>query len=244
MDKKLIEEFNFPSLSILLSVAARLIPAASYDRVEKIGESVKAATELRQMCLNIKLSALDANKHIINQPIKAIDSSLNVNNYFVKEFGREPILTLGIAPYESLYSQVTSRESRVSDSVQVGTSSASIASSSISTTGSLGPLAFFINPLGALASGISAIFKIFSPTENAPNQISYQSASNEFGWIWRQQEGFGIEGIHHCMALLRTHKSVRYILAEVELITDWKRFGAWMKQIDFIIPVVSYEGQD
>jgi len=105
----------------------------------------------------------------------------------------------------------------------------------------MGKFANIFNPLGALASGISAIFKIFTPTDNAPNQISYQSSSNEFGWIWRQQEGYGIEGIHNCMALLRTHKSVKYILAEVELITDWKRFGAWMKQVDYIIPVVGNE---
>jgi tRNA G18 (ribose-2'-O)-methylase SpoU len=64
------------------------------------------------------------------------------------------------------------------------------------------------------------------------------TSDNEFGWIWRQQQNYGIEGIHHCQALLRTHKTVKYILAEVELITDWKRFGAWMKQIDCIVPVV------
>jgi hypothetical protein len=63
----------------------------------------------------------------------------------------------------------------------------------------------------------------------------------EFGWIWREQEGFGIEGIHQCMALLRTHKSIKFILVHVELITDWKKFGAWIKKIDYIVPVVQYD---
>jgi len=91
MDQKLGEEFNFPSLSILVSVAARLIPASSYEGVEKIEGSVKSVTELRQMCLNIRLSALYSDKMIISQALKAIDPSLNANNYFVKEFGKEPL---------------------------------------------------------------------------------------------------------------------------------------------------------
>lgn len=241
MDQRLIEEFNFPSLYFLVSVAARLIPESSYKNVERIGNSLKILTELRQLCLNVKISALDANKYVISQPIRATRSSLNANNYFVNEFGKEPVLTLGIAPYETMYAQTMSQESKISDGIGTAAATANIASSFLNPDGSLGKLASFFNPLGVLASGISAIFAIFSPTKNAPNQIAYQSAPNEFGWIWRQQEGYGVEGIHNCMALLRTHKSVKYILAEVELITDWKRFGAWLKRIDYIIPVVSNE---
>ena len=46
-------------------------------------------------------------------------------------------------------------------------------------------------------------------------------------------------GVSSPSGLLWTYESINYILAEVELITDWKRFGAWVKKIDYIIPVAS-----
>jgi hypothetical protein len=99
-------------------------------------------------------------------------------------------------------------------------------------------VATFLNPIGAFASGVTAIFDIFSPSKNLPTQLSYLESESEFGWIWREKEREGIEGIYHCMALLRTHKSIKYIGVYVDLITDWKRFGAWIKKIDFLVPVV------
>jgi len=230
INQRLIGDFNFPSLNILLSVAARIVPDATSEDSGRVDGKVRTLTELQQMCLHVKLSGLNAEKAVIGQSVSELKGAA------LKEFGREPLLTLGIAPYESSYSVGESQESKISGSVD----------STMMRTGSLGmaPLgigtvACYINPFGIIASGISAIFKIFSPTKNLPNQISYQSSATEFGWIWRAQQGYGIEGIHRCMALLRTHKSIKYILAEVELITDWKRFGAWVKKIDYIIPVAS-----
>jgi hypothetical protein len=232
INQKLISDFNFPSLNILLSVAARVVPDAVIDDTGRVDGKLRTLTELSQMCLHVKISGLNENKAVIGQTISEL------RNPSLKEFGKEPVMTLGIAPYESSYSLGESQESKISGSMD----------STVMRTGGLGmaPLgigtvACYINPFGIIASGISAIFKIFSPTKNLPNQISYQSSATEFGWIWRAQQGYGIEGIYRCMALLRTHRSVKYILAKVELITDWKRFGAWVKNIDYIIPVASAE---
>jgi hypothetical protein len=230
INQRLVNEFNFPSLNILLSVAARVVPDAVIDNTGRVDGKLRTVTELAQMCLHFKITGLNENKAIIGQTISSLKGS------GIREFGTEPILTLGITPYESSYSVGESQESKISASID----------NTVMTSGALGmaPLgigtvACYANPFGILASGISAIFKIFSPTKNLPNQISYQSSATEFGWIWRAQQGYGIEGIYRCMALLRTHQSVKYILAEVELITDWKRFGAWVKKIDYIVPVAS-----
>jgi len=239
LDQKLAEEFNFPSLDITVSVAARILPEGIFQDSAKFEGNMKALTELRQMCLNLKLSPLGANKTVISQPIRAVYSALNEKTRFLREFGKEPVMTLGILPFESSYTMGESSASKVSGSLQNPEGRIGL-SGSLEALGA-GAVTPILNPFGTLISGISAVFKIFSPTKNLPNQISYMTADNEFGWIWRQQQNYGIEGIHHCQALLRTHKTVKFILAEVELITDWKRFGAWMKQIDCVIPVV--EGQ-
>lgn len=239
LNQKLAEEFNFPSLDITVSVAARFLPEGIFQDSAKFEGSTKPLTELRQMCLNIKLSALDANKYVITQPIKAIYPALNEKTPFIREFGKEPIMTLGILPFESSYTMGESTQSKVSGSLQNPEGRVGL-SQSLEAVG-LGAVTPILNPFGTLISGVSAVFKIFSPTKNLPNEISYMTSDNEFGWIWRQQQNYGIEGIHHCQVLLRSHKTVKFILAEVELITDWKRFGAWMKQIDCIVPVV--EGQ-
>lgn len=245
MDRAYVGEFNFPSLYITISVAARLVPALEDLEVGRMEGALKFHTELKQMCVNLRVSALDDNKNTIVQAVKATQVELNANDVFLREFGKEPLLTLGIAPYESMFAQVFSQQSKFSDSAQVASSTASSVTGSLSRTldlsDTLETVASFVNPLGTLVSGVSAIFKILTPIDNSPNQISYMSSPNEFGWIWRQAQGYGIEGIHNCMALIRTHKSVKYILAEVELITDWKRFGAWVKKIDYIVPIVGAE---
>lgn len=230
VNQRYIQEFNFPSLNILLSVAARMLPDVTPEDTGKVEGKVRALTELLQMCLHVKLEGLNDSRMAISQPV------FEKRAQTVREFGNEPLLTLGITPYETSYSVGESQESKISNSME----NTAIKNAQLSMIPSgFGSTACFLNPFGIIASGVSAIFRIFSPTKNLPNQISYQSSANEFGWIWRAQQGFGIEGIHRCTALLRTHKSVKYIHAEVELITDWKRFGAWVKKIDYILPVAS-----
>jgi len=239
LEQNLVNEFNFPSISILLSVAAKVITDYSSQGSGKVGDKLKTMTELRQMNLNVRLAGLDANRNIITQLEKPLSSDFVNMAYFIREFGREPLLTLGINPSESSYSPGQSQAAKMLDAMMVSRDMGNFLE--FSNFLNLGQIASFLNPLGTLVSGVTAIFRIFSPTQNLPNQISYMSSPNEFGWIWREQEGFGIEGIHQCMALLRTHKTIKSILVHVELITDWKKFGAWIKKIDYIVPVVQYE---
>ena len=84
---------------------------------------------------------------------------------------------------------------------------------------------------------MTAVFRTFFPAKDHISQIAYMSSPTAFGWIWREAEGSPIEGIHRCMTLLRTHREVKYLMVKVELITDWKRFGAWVKTYKYIIPV-------
>jgi hypothetical protein len=239
IDQNLVREFNFPSISIIVSVAAKVITDQRYQGSGKVGDKLKTVTELRQMNLNVKLVGLDENRNVISQLEKPMSSEfINIDN-FVREFGREPLLTLGINPSESSYSQGRSQASKMFEAMMASRDMGNFLE--YSNFLNLGQIASFLNPLGTLVSGVTAIFRIFSPTQNLPNQISYLSSPLEFGWIWREQDGFGIEGIHRCMALMRTHKTIKYILVHVELITDWKKFGAWMKKIDYIVPVVPHE---
>ncbi len=239
MEQNLVNEFNFPSISIMVSVAAKVITKYTNQSSGKVGDKLKVMTELRQMNLNIRLSGLDANRNVISQLEGPLSLELVNSDYFVREFGREPLLTLGINPSESSYSPGQSQSAKMLDAMMVSRDMGNFLE--FSNFLNLGQIASFLNPLGTLVSGVTAIFRIFSPTKNLPNQISYLTSPTEFGWIWREQEGFGIEGIHQCMALMRTHKSIKNILVRVELITDWKKFGAWIKKIDYIVPVVQYE---
>jgi len=239
MEQNLVNEFNFPSISIMLSVAAKVITDYKYQSSGKVGDKLETMTELRQMNLNIRLAGLDENRNVITQLEKPLSSEFINTDQFIREFGREPLLTLGINPSESSYSPGQSQSAKMLDAMMVSRDMGNFLE--FSNFLNLGQIASFLNPFGTLLSGVTAIFRIFSPTKNLPNQISYLSSPTEFGWIWREQEGFGIEGIHQCMALIRTHRSIKKILVQVELITDWKKFGAWIKRINYIVPVVQYE---
>ena len=233
LNKNLSQEFNFPSLFITISNASRIL----IDEIEpsgRIGSSMKAATALKQLSMNIKLTPLDGNQQPMVKIKKFMVAEIGNSIRYIQEFGKEPLLILGIEPSESLFANQQSLSSKVSDSIY----GAVDASRNLSEGGTF---ASVLNPIGTLATGISTIFRIFCPTQNLPNQISYISSPQEFGWIWREHENYGVEGIHLSAALLRVHKSVKYILVQVELMADWKRFGAWLTPTDFIIPINSGE---
>lgn len=241
INEKLIDEFYFPSLNITVSAASRIVTEdAQYKISGKIEDKMRPLTALRQMNINVRLTALDADKSVIKDPVKPINADLKDSSDFVREFGKEPLLTLQIAPYETASLQ---GQPQPQDRWTQGITTATNAAPALSGIG-LGLVATFLNPLGKLAGGVAAVFNIACPTKNLPSQVSYQSSASEFGWIWREQENSNIEGIYRCMALLRTHKSVKYIRAEVELITDWKKFGAWVKQMEFIVPVIPGDPKD
>ena len=236
LNKELIQEFNFPTLYFSVSAAAKLITDDVAESTGRIVGNVKTLTELRQMWLNIILTPLDENYEPIINVKKSYIPEFSKTSLFVQELGKEPLLTLGIAPFESFFSSGPSLASKFGEAISSG--SDSISSMQNSPSGNLGSLACIINPLGAVAKGISAVFRIFCPTKNLPTQVSYISSASEFGWIWREAENVGIEGIHSCAALLRTHKSVKNVLVQAELVTDWKKLGAWMKEVDYYIPVI------
>jgi hypothetical protein len=125
------------------------------------------------------------------------------------------VLVLTIAPEDVAFAQNAS-SSRVAE-IETGVQFASQ----------------FMGPLGGLVSAFQSSHK----GPHHPTQIAYQSSDNEFGWTWYQSPDAPIEGLHRCAALLEVPGKVAYVHIAVDLITDWRRFGAWKKSFEFEIPV-------
>ena len=128
-----------------------------------------------------------------------------------------PLLVLTIAPEEVAFAQNNSPD-KVAE-IETGVQFASQ----------------FMGPLGGLVSAFQSSHK----APRAPTQIAYQSSDNEFGWTWYQSPDTPIEGLHRCGALLEVPANVAFLHIAVDLITDWRRFGAWKKSFDFRVPVAS-----
>jgi hypothetical protein len=94
----------------------------------------------------------------------------------------------------------------------------------------------YLNFISGL-SFLSLIEKLAVPVQL--EEIAYQSSDNEFGWTWYQSADAPIEGLHRCAALLEIPAKVAYLRVAVDLITDWRRFGAWKKLFDFQVPVTA-----
>jgi hypothetical protein len=108
------------------------------------------------------------------------------------------------------------------------------------TLGSVLAQAYAPNVLGALGARAVSILGQFHNSGlklTAPTQVSYLSASTEFGWTWYEHEDKSIEGIHRTAVLIQAAPNVRYVRAYIELITDWKFHGTWMKPFDVIVDV-------
>ena len=102
--------------------------------------------------------------------------------------------------------------------------------------------AYAPNVLGALGARATSIVSSFHNSGlklTAPTQVSYLSASTEFGWTWYEHADKSIEGIHRTAALIQASPKVRYVRAHIELITDWKYHGTWMKPFDVVVDVGS-----
>jgi hypothetical protein len=91
--------------------------------------------------------------------------------------------------------------------------------------------------LGPRAAAVATHFHNSGLRLTAPTQVSYLSASSEFGWTWYEHAKQSIEGIHRTAALLQLSPNVRYVQAHIELITDWKYHGTWMKPFDVVVDV-------
>jgi hypothetical protein len=94
--------------------------------------------------------------------------------------------------------------------------------------------------LGMTAAGrfgpvVGRFAKIFHhPT--APTQVSYVSDRNEFGWTWYEHsDTTTLEGLHRAAVLLETHPRVRFLLVQIQLITDWGHHGAWRREFESVI---------
>lgn len=146
--------------------------------------------------------------------IEALDSS---RNSFKSTDKTPPLLVVTIAPEDVAFAQ-NSGPSKAAE-IETGVEFASR----------------FMGPLGGLVSTFQSTHK--GPRN--PTQIAYQSSDNEFGWTWYQAADAPIEGLHRCAALLEVPAKVTYLRVAVDLITDWRRFGAWKKSFDFQVPVTA-----
>jgi hypothetical protein len=227
-DPRALRDYSFPSLNFAFSAAAKIMP----DDVEpgKLDGKISSGAELLKLNANVRIRGLDANKKPLASPrrtsataekepeIKATqDSNVEEDPYLV---------VLGISPVES---QFVSGESNLSKGLDAVSNLSNVNLFTRFMGGVLG------NPI----SGLTAIFKNFIPRKDSPTQVAYFCSEEEFGWRWQHVENLstGIEGIHQASAFMRTRKELRYLQVHVDLITDWRRFGAWVKGFDYIIAV-------
>ncbi len=134
-------------------------------------------------------------------------------------FGDDPIIALSIFPSDTSYGQ--SKKPGIAQR----------------TADKVDAMAQHLGPIGGIAGSVTAVFRTLFPAKDHINQIAYMDSVNEFGWIWRESEGSPIEGIHKCMVMLRAHKGVKFLKVRVKIVTDWKRFGAWVKTYHYTIPI-------
>jgi len=207
--KALEKQLAFPSINFTLSVAAKLIVAGSSSEGKLKGKA-RTATELRQMSLQIEIVGLDAKRKPVPK-LRSYNSTL----------GDKPVMVLSILP-----SETQTRTSKTAGDVGRASFKAD-------------EVAQHLGPVGIIASKVTAVFRAFFPARDHLSQVAYMKSRNSFGWIWRQGEQNPIEGIHRCMALLCTRDDVKFLRVQVNVITDWRRFGAWTKSYRYLIPVTA-----
>ena len=214
-------EFRFPSLSFMFSAAAKLMTDDLVEPGKMEGKWLSDA-ELRKLHVNVKVRGLDANKKPMMAPRRPSfpgDRELELRSkQDTSEYEENPyVAVLALTPSESQFRTSEGAVSKEMTSIDI--------------------FSRFMGPYGGVVSGVTALFKNWFRTKDSPTQVAYMSADDEFGWSWRDAEQFGIEGIHQCSAALRTRKEVKYLNVHLDFITDWRRFGAWMKTYDYIIAV-------
>ena len=214
-------EFRFPSLSFMFSAAAKLMTDDLVEPGKMEGKWLSDA-ELRKLHVNVKVRGLDANKKPMMAPRRPSfpgDRELELRSkQDTSEYEENPyIAVLALTPSESQFRTSEATVSKEMTSIDI--------------------FSRFMGPYGGVVSGVTALFKNWFRTKDSPTQVAYMSADDEVGWSWRDAEQFGIEGIHQCAAALRTRKEVKYLHVHLDFITEWRRFGAWMKAYDYIIAV-------
>jgi hypothetical protein len=218
METKAAQQFNFPSINFVFSAAAKMIT----DNLEpgKYDGKGDTHTELRKLHVNIRVRGLDVNKRplILSKAQAALvekEPQITIPEQIVPEESTY-VLVLGISPTESQYkTDITATSKGTEPLVSIFDS--------------------FLSPMRGLATGVTTVFKNFVGRKDTPTQIAYMSSENEFGWVWRDTQDFGIEGLHQCSAFFRVRKEVAHLQVHIDFIADWRRFGAWVKPADYLV---------
>lgn len=221
LERTIVEQYAFPSLAFTISAAARIITEEELDSGDN-SPDVGRRTELQKMNAHVRIVALDASKRpLALVPVTPAARATEASQKSVVDVEKQSVVVLAIYPSESVYRTGVSDVTKAMDSVSLFTR--------------------YMGPIEGVVSGVTAAFRGFFPTKDTPNQIAYQSGDTEFGWTWQDSEQFGIEGIHQCAAMLRVRKEVKYLQVHVDMVTEWRRFGAWMKPVDFVMPLATPE---
>lgn len=196
------------SLSVQFPTLHFVISAASRIQSE-VGEA-ELGNHLRRLNAHVQLTPLDSARNPI------ADASA------IEVLGVQPNSIAGAPPSE------------------VASDSAAVKQQGKVNVLSLATRVFAPGMLGFLGPRVASVATHFHNSGlrlTAPTQVSYLSASTEFGWTWYEHDAQSIEGIHRTAALLQLSPAVRYVNVHIELITDWKYHGTWMKPFDVVVDV-------
>ncbi len=216
---KAAEEFSFPSVNFIFSAAAKLLTDDLTEPGRMDGKWISEA-ELRKLHVNVRVRGLDANRKPLPAARRAPVSGEREPEMRSRQETEEDtpyVAVLALTPSESQFRTAESGVSRQMTSIDI--------------------VSRFMGPFAGTTTGVTALFKNWFRTKDTPTQVAYLSSDEEFGWSWRDAENFGIEGIHQCSAALRTRKEVKFLQVHLDLITEWRRFGAWMRAYDQVLQV-------
>jgi hypothetical protein len=131
----------------------------------------------------------------------------------IKPNGAITLSTLEISPSEPAFADhTTNRASEVSTAVDQAI-----------------PI---VGPIKPATTAITAFRSAYHRTPPA-TQVAYMTGSNAFGWRWYESPGAFIEGLHHGTVLLQIAESIKSVKISVELVADWRAFGAWARTFEF-----------
>ena len=88
--------------------------------------------------------------------------------------------------------------------------------------------------LGHIGAAVAAFEGAFHRAPS-PTQVAYQSAADQFGWRWFRATDAPIDGLHYTSALMQVPATAASLRVSIELVSDWERFGAWVKTYDLTV---------
>ena len=145
------------------------------------------------------------NAHVTVRPLDTAGKVIEV-----KRAGPVTLATLEISPSEPA----------LADRVSNTTAAISTAVNEVTST---------IKPV----SGILQAFQSSFHRRPAATQVAYMTDQNAFGWRWYEGPGTTIEGLHYSTALLQIASGIKSVRITVDLVADWRAFGAWSKSFEF-----------